>query len=285
MGELYRKMEGDLRRKNYATKTREEYLRNAQDFVRHHMKSPREMGREQVVDYLRAKAEAGASPSVIKMCVAGVSFLYRVTLNRPEVVRDIGWPRARRSLPEVLSLAEVEELFSAMKSLVTGTILLVTYGTGVRISEACALRAQDIDSKRGLIRIEEGKGGKDRYVMLGQGVLEALRAYWRAVRPPGPYLFPGRKPERPITPSAVRLNLAKAIAKAGLKKKVKPHGLRHAFATHLLEAGTDVRVIQALLGHTSIRTTVRYTHVSARHIASVPSPVDLLPGRVTKRSL
>jgi site-specific recombinase XerD len=279
MGELYRNMLADLRRKNYAIQTRDEYLRCARHFVAHFMRPATEMGREQVVEYLRWRALGGASPSVLKMHLAGISFLYRVTLNRPQEVLGIGWPKIRSALPQILSKSEIEQVFGAVTSLWCRTLLLTAYGTGARISEACALRVGDIDSDRRLIRIERGKGGKDRNVMLGQGVLEALRTYWRAVRPPGPYLFPGGKPGRPTTPRTVRDNLAAAVARLGLTKKVTPHSLRHAFATHLLEAGTDLRVIQVLLGHSSIRTTVRYTHVSARHIASVPSPVDLLPGR------
>jgi integrase/recombinase XerD len=283
MGELYSKMEADLRRKNLADGTRERYLGCAKEFVRHYMKSPRDLGREQIVDYLRhLQTHEQATPATLKMSIAGIRFLYLVTLDRPDEVRNLGWPKVPRSLPVVLSQAEVERIFGAMTSLAARTILLVQYGCGARISEACGLRVEDIDSGRGLIRIERGKGGKDRYTTLGAGLLEALRAYWRVVRPNGPHLFPGRKPGRPITPSAVRVELDKAVERAGLHKRVTTHSLRHAFATHLLEAGTDVRVIQALLGHSSIRTTARYTHVSAQHVATVPSPLDLLPSRRQK---
>jgi site-specific recombinase XerD len=241
------------------------------------MVSPRQMGREQIIEYLRHLAQTGASPATIKMHLAGVRFLYAVTLERPDEVSGLGWPRVPRSLPQVLSASEVVQILGALTGLKVRTILLTAYGCGARISEACGLRVEDIDSRRGLVRLH-GKGGKDRYVMLGQRVLEALRAYWKAVRPAGPYLFPGAKAGRPITSGPVRGGLEKALRKLGLAKKVTPHTLRHSFATHLLEAGTDSRIIQELLGHASPRTTARYTHVSAKLVGSVKSPLDLLPG-------
>jgi site-specific recombinase XerD len=279
MGELCQKMQADLKRLNYAPGTQDEYVRCVRDFVCYHLRSPAQMGRKEIIEYLRFLADAAASPSTIKMHQAGIRFLYATTLERPQEVAAIGWPRIPRSLPQVLSLAEVAQVLGAVPTLKARTILVTAYGTGARISEACRLEVGDIDSRRGLVRIHRGKGGKDRYVMLGAGVLLALRAYWKAVRPPRPYLFPGSDPARPITDAAVRVHLKDALAGLKLAKKVTPHTLRHSFATHLLEAGTDIRVIQELLGHASIRTTARYTHVSARHVATVTSPVDLLPGR------
>jgi site-specific recombinase XerD len=283
MGELCRKMEGDLKRKNYAQQTQRAYLSGARCFAGFHMRPPEQMGREEIIEYLRHLAEAGAGPEMIKLRLAGIRFLYAVTLDRPQVVAGIGWPRVPRSLPQVLSPGEVARVLDAVPGLRPRTVLLAAYGTGARISEACALKVEDIDSRRGLVRIHRGKGGKDRYVMLGRGVLEALRTYWKAARPPGPYLFPGRKPGTHLTASAVQNSLRDTLRGLKLAKKVTAHTLRHSFATHLLEAGTDIRVIQELLGHTSIRTTARYTHVSARHIATVTSPVDLLPGRRAAR--
>lgn len=278
MGELCQKMQADLKRLNYAPGTQLEYVRGVKAFVCYHMRSPREMGREEILEYLRYLADAAASPATIKMHQAGIRFLYARTLERPQEVAAIGWPRVPRSLPQVLSVGEVAQVLQAVPTLKPRTILLTAYGSGARISEACRLQVGDIDSRRGLIRIHRGKGGKDRYVMLGASVLEALRSYWKAVRPPGPHLFPGKDPTRPVTDSAVRLHLKQALADLKLARKVTPHTLRHAFATHLLEAGTDSRIIGELLGHASPRTTARYTHVSARLIGSVKSPADLLPG-------
>jgi site-specific recombinase XerD len=153
-------------------------------------------------------------------------------------------------------------------------VSIAAYGAGLRVTEACRLQPGDIDSKRMLIHVRQGKGKKDRYVMLSPRLLEILRGYWVKASPKGDWLFPGRKPGRPLTPTSVRKALDAAAKRAKLRKKVTPHLLRHSFATHLLEAGTDIRVIQVLLGHSSIRTTARYTQVSARHIASVQSPLD-----------
>ena len=160
--------------------------------------------------------------------------------------------------------------------MVPGVVVTTAYGAGLRVSEACRLQVQDIDGKRGLIHVRLGKGGKDRYVMLSQRLLGLLRQYWVAVRPSGEWLFPGRKPGKPLTPSAVRRALNVAVKAAKLKKRVTVHVLRHSFATHLLETGTDIRLIQVLLGHASIRTTARYAQVSTTHIGRVKSPLDLL---------
>jgi site-specific recombinase XerD len=180
--------------------------------------------------------------------------------------------------PDILSLSEVERMLDAAMSAshVSAMVAMTAYSAGLRISEACRLRPEDIDSERRLIHVRLGKGGKDRYVMLSERLLEILRGYWVKVRPQGGWLFPGRKAGEPITRHAVEKAVHAAAAKAKLRKKVTPHTLRHSFATHLLEAGTDIRVIQVLLGHSSIRTTARYTQVSERHVGSVKSPFDRL---------
>jgi site-specific recombinase XerD len=156
---------------------------------------------------------------------------------------------------------------------------MAAYAGGLRLSEACKLQVGDIDSRRGVIHVRHGKGSKDRYVMLSQRLLQLLREYWRRTRQPGPYLFPGRNPKRPVTVHAVQLALKKAVLHLGLRKRVTPHSLRHAFATHLLETGTDIRVIQRLLGHSSIQSTERYTHVSLKHVAATQSHLDRLGKR------
>lgn len=153
---------------------------------------------------------------------------------------------------------------------------MAAYGAGLRVSEACRLGVGDIDSRRGLIHVRDGKGGKDRFVMLSTRLLAVLREYWRAARPSGPYLFPGMDGAQPIDRHAVNRALRQAAVDAGIAKKVTPHSLRHAFATHLLEAGTDIRTIQVLLGHASISTTARYAKVSQRHVGRTTSPLDVL---------
>jgi integrase/recombinase XerD len=198
-----------------------------------------------------------------------------VTLDRSRVAERIPWPKVPHKQPDILSGSEVAKLLKAVSSLVPAMALTTAYGAGLRISEACRLRVEDIDGKRKLIHVRLGKGGKDRYVMLGDRLLEGLREYWVKVKPRG-WLFPGAKTGRPLSPDAVRKALERARKVAKLKKRVTTHALRHAFATHLLESGTDIRIIQVLLGHASIRTTARYTQVSNKLIASTKSPLDLL---------
>jgi integrase/recombinase XerD len=278
MGELYQKMSQDLAIKNLAERTREEYLRCCCGFARYHMRSPKEMGLAEIKDYLGRMVCQGASPEKLKMHVAGLKFLYGTTLGQEEIAKKIPWPKVPHKKPDILSLSEVERLLDAAMSAsqVPAVVTMAAYGAGLRISEACRLRPEDIDSARKLIHVRLGKGGKDRYVMLSERLLEILRGYWRQARPQGGWIFPGRKSGEPITRNAVGKALHAAAAKAKLRKKVTPHLLRHSFATHLLEAGTDIRVIQVLLGHSSIRSTARYTQVSARHVGSVKSPLDKL---------
>jgi site-specific recombinase XerD len=268
-------MEQDLAIKNLAAATRKEYLRCCQKFVRYHMRSPREMGVVEIKDFLGQLVREGAGPETVKMHVAGVKFLYGVTLDRKEVAEKIPWPKVPHKQPDILSLSEVERLLAAGSvSLVPTMVSMTAYAGGLRIGEACRLRPEDIDSERMLIHVRLGKGKKDRFVMLSEHLLKVLRAYWKAVQPQGGWMFPGRKKGEPLSKTAVGKALNVAAKRAGIKKHITPHLLRHSFATHLLEAGTDIRVIQVLLGHSSIRTTARYTRVSARHIASVKSPID-----------
>jgi site-specific recombinase XerD len=198
-----------------------------------------------------------------------------VTLRRPEVAADIAYPKVKSALPDILSGTEMVQLLEALQSTMYRALVMTAYGAGLRISEVCRLQTTDIDSRRMLIHVR-GKGGRDRFVPLPERVLFTLRRYWVAMRPTGPELFPGKEPGRGISPDAVRPHLHAAAAKVGLRKRATPHVLRHSFATHLLELGTDIRVIQMLLGHTSIRTTLRYTRVTDKHVARVQSPVDVL---------
>ncbi len=278
MGELYQKMSQDLALKNLAEKTRVEYLRCCCGFVRYHMRSPKEMGLTEIKDYLGRMVCHGAGPEKLKMHVAGLKFLYGTTLDREEIAKKIPWPKVPHKQPDILSLSEVERLLDAAMSAspIPAVVSVAAYSGGLRISEACRLRPEDIDSARKLIHVRMGKGRKDRFVMLSELLLKILRGYWVQVRPKGGWLFPGRTAGKPISRTAVGKAIHAAAAKAKLRKKITPHLLRHSFATHLLEAGTDIRVIQVLLGHNSIRSTARYTQVSARHIGSVKSPLDKL---------
>jgi site-specific recombinase XerD len=268
-------MAEDLALHNYADGTRQQYLRCAELFVEHHGCSPMRLGEDKVREYVLALLER-QSPASVKMHIASLKFLYEVTLERPNVVAKIPWPKVPHGLPDILSLDEVRRLLLALEALRDRVLAMVAYGTGLRIQEACSLWTTDIDGQRGTLKVRHGKRGKDRYVMLPKLLYFALRAYWAAYRPEPPVLFPGERPGTTLAPDTVRAALHKAVAAAGITKRVTPHSLRHSFATHLLEDKTDLRTIQELLGHASIRTTARYTHVSTAHIAKTTSPLDRL---------
>ena len=281
MGKLKDKMEGDLKLRGRCENTRKTYLRCAERFAAHYMKSPEQMGKEQVRDYLLHLAEQRkVKPSTYNVYAASLTFLYTHTLQRPQEVAWIGRMKVRHTVPAILSKEEVERLLDNLDSVKMQAIVMAAYGTGLRVSEACSLRVQDIDSQRMVIHVN-GKGERERYVMLPQRLLETLRAYWKEARPSGPQLFPGKKPAATLRRATVNKALHKAAAAAKLNKRVTPHSLRHAFATNLLETGTDLRTLQVLLGHASISSTIRYAHVSPAVIRRTKSPVDRL--RKTKR--
>jgi site-specific recombinase XerD len=270
-------MVADLELRGYRPSTRKQYVWYAKRFVEHFMRSPEQLGEPEVRAFLVHQIRVRkVGTAVHKMFVAAIRFLFVYTLSRPEAVRWLPWPKVRRSLPVVLSGSEVERFLEAIASPKYRAIAMCAYGAGMRVSEACSLEVADIDSKRGLIRIRDGKRGRDRYVMLSPKLLEMLRVYWRAERPRGVHLFPGATEGSHIAPETVRAVFHKAARGAGLAKRVTPHVLRHSFATHLHEAGNDIRTIQELLGHASIRTTQRYTHVSARVVGHTKSPLDLI---------
>jgi integrase/recombinase XerD len=276
MGKLRDRMIEDLQLRNYARRTCKEYVSCAQAFVAYHRRPPQEMGEQEVRQFLMYLLEQKkAGPATRKMHVAGIKFLYGVVLGQPQVVASIPWPKVAHGLPDILSGSEVTRLLDAIESTKFRAVVMTAYGAGLRISEVCALQVCDIDSQRMTIRVH-GKGGRDRYVMLPERVLFLLRRYWVTERPKKPWLFPGQQAGCPVSAAGVRYHLSAATKKAQLTKRVTPHVLRHTFATHLLELGTDVRVIQMLLGHRSIRTTVRYTRVTGRLVGSTPSPVDVL---------
>jgi len=270
----------DLKLRCYRRGTVGVYVGCVRRFVAFCKKPPTELGESDVRAFLLHLAEEKhLVPATLRTYLGAIAFLYAITLGRPEVVARIPWPRhSQRKLPDILSLDEVERLLGAVDVIKHRAIVTTAYGAGLRISEACSLQVGDIDSARGLIHVRDGKRGRDRYVMLAAALLAGLREYWKIVRPVGPFLFPGRGRDF-ISPEAVSDALHKAVAAAKIKKHVTPHTLRHTFATHLLEAGESIRVIQALLGHSSIRTTARYTHVSAAEIGRTKSPLDRLAMR------
>lgn len=276
MGEIRQKMTRDLELRNLVLDTRKRYLACCCKFVRHYMLPPTEMGLPEILGYLDSLLKGGGSPETLRHHVASLKFLYGVTLDRPELAGKIPWPKVARKQPDILSGTEVARLLGAVGNPKYRVALTACYAAGLRRDEACRLRAEDIDSERGLIHVRLGKGRKDRHVILGERLLVTLREYFGLCRPQGPYLFPGRKPGSHITSVALHRAMKEAVEAAGIRKRVTIHMLRHAYATHLLETGTDLRVVQTLLGHASVRTTAHYTQVSQRHLATVKSPLDLL---------
>ena len=276
MGFLQERMRADLELGGYSVGTQKQYLIYAERFVAHYMRPPTALGEPEVRGFLLHQLRVRkVGPATHKLYVAALKFLYTRTLRRPEVVAWIPWPRVARTLPDILSGREVEALLDAVGVPGIRAAVMTAYGAGLRIAEVCALAVGDIDSRRMLLHIRTGKGQRDRFVMLADRLLVTLREYWCAVRPTGPALFVGATGE-PLRADAVRRALHQAARRCGLHKKVTPHVLRHSFATHLLEVGTDIRVIQVLLGHRSIRTTAGYAQVSARHVGRTRSPLDLL---------
>jgi site-specific recombinase XerD len=285
MGQLQDKMIEDLQLRRYAPATCERYVACARSYVAYHMRPPAQLEERDVRRFLlHLVLERRVGAATQKMHVAALKFLYEHTLGRPDVVAAIPWPKVRQKLPDILSGTEVDKLLEALESTTYRAIVMTAYAVGLRISEVCALETGDLDPKRKLIHVRHAKGGRDRYVPLPERVHFALREYWKAVRPTGPQLFPGRKTGSCVSHAAVRANLKAAAQKARITKRVTPHVMRHTFATHLLELGTDVRVIQMLLGHRSIRTTLRYTRVTPRLVAATTSPVDV-PAAVRKQKL
>lgn len=271
------RMKQDLDLHGYAVGTKSQYLAAVKRFAEHFGKPPERMGQEQVrayVEHLRKKRKCSAS--VLKVQMAGIRFFYAVTLGKPEVVAWMSWPKQPAKVPIVLSGSEIEKLLGAMSNLMFRAIAMVMYGAGLRVSEACALRVTDIDAGRGVIKVRHGKGNRERCTMLPKKLLIVLRRYWAMARPPLPFLFPGDDPTKPVSAERIRTAIGAAVKATGMSKRATPHALRHSFATHLLEMGTDLRDIQVQLGHASLRSTQRYTHVSRARLAKTKSPLDLL---------
>ena len=278
MPPLRQRMLEDMQVRNLALNTQESYLRQVAQFARHFRQSPDALGSEEIRTYqVYLTNERKLAPGSILIAVAALRFLYKVTLQKAWSVTDlIPAPKKPQTLPIVLSREEVLQFLQHVASLKHRTILCVCYAAGLRISEAVRLQLADIDSQRMVLRVDQGKGQKDRYVMLSPKLLELLRAWWRAARP-RPWLFPGRHENQPITTDAVEEACQQAQRQCGIRKPITPHTLRHCFAVHLLEAGTDVRTIQLLLGHRSLATTAHYLRIATTTVCATRSPFDLLP--------
>jgi integrase/recombinase XerD len=275
---LRQRMSEDMQVRNFSQNTQLSYLQQVSLFARHFGKSPAELGPEEIRTYqIYLTNEKKLCPGSIHIAVAALRFLYKVTLKKSWTLGDVlPLPKKQHKLPVVLSPEEVLQFLDCVQSIKHRAILTTCYAAGLRVSEAVHLKPSAIDSKRMVLRVELGKGRKDRYVMLSPKLLEALRIYWRARRPKE-WLFPGDLPGQPITRNAVEQACHKAHRLSGLSKPVTPHCLRHAFAVHLLEAGTDVRTIQLLLGHRSLATTARYLRIATSKVCATSSPLDLLP--------
>ena len=274
MTPLRRRMLEDLRIRNFSPHTQKAYIRYVARFARHFGCPPDQLGPEHIRTFQVHLADAGASFSTLTQVASALRFLYRVTLEKDWVVERIPYPKPESHLPVVLSREDVIKFLSSPRNIKHRAILTTCYAAGLRVSEVTHLRVSDIDSKRMVIRIHQGKGKKDRMVPLSPMLLELLREYWRVARPRD-WLFPGKKQSQPITRRSVQRVCERARKAAGLDDRVTAHTLRHSFATHLLEAGTNVRTIQLLLGHASLTTTATYTQVATGDVLSTTSPLDL----------
>ncbi len=278
MGKIGDQMRQDLALAGYSRETQRMYWSDARALVRRFGKPPTEIERDELRQYVDELCASGVSPSRIKQHLASMKFLFEKTLGRPADVSFISWPTQPRPLARVLAPDQITSLLEALRSPKYRAIAMVMYGAGLRISEACSLEVDDIDAARGVIHVRHGKGNTPRDVTLSPKLLAILREYWRRERPPQPYLFVGKGSTRPLAAESVRNALKLARAEAGLKGTFTPHMLRHSFATHLLEAGTDIRVIQQLLGHKNLSTTAGYTRVAHALLAKTTSPLDRLAG-------
>jgi integrase/recombinase XerD len=276
---LRQRMTEDMQVRNLALNTQTCYLQQVSLFARHFNQSPELLGPEEIRAYqVYLTNERKLTAGSILIAVSALRFLYKVSLKKDWSFEDmIPAPKKPQKLPVVLSPEEVLQFLGCVGNIKHRAILTTCYAAGLRISEAVHLRATDIDSQRMVIRVEQGKGQKDRYVMLSPKLLETLRGYWRAARPQGAWLFEGDVSGQPITRSAVQRACQIARQLSRIRKPISPHSMRHAFAVHLLESGTDVRTIQLLLGHRSLATTAQYLRIATSKVCSAASPLDLLP--------
>jgi len=270
-------MREELERRNYTDETIRHYLRYVEQFARYFGRSPDQLGLEHLRSYqVYLLKQRKLDPSSVENHVSALRFFFVRTLNRHEFRQFLPFPKVRKKLPNVLSREEVARMIEASSGLFQRTLLTVLYGTGMRRSEVVRLKVADIDSQRMVIHVVNGKGGKDRDLPLSPALLETLRAYWRWMKP-RTYLFPSRMHrdvERPISDKTLWHACREAATKAGIRKRVSPHLIRHSWATHLLEAGADLRTIQMLLGHEDLEVTAKYLHLSQQHLHQVANPIE-----------
>ena len=282
MSPLRQRMIDDMTARRFKEKVQKDYVRHVKTFAGFLGRSPKTATSEDLRRFQLHMAKQQIGAATINSAIAALRFFFIVTLERPDLVRPLRIVTEPRKAPVVLSQEEVARLLEAAPGLKYKAALSVAYGAGLRVSEVANLKVSDIDSERMTLRVEQGKGQRDRYVMLSPRLLELLRDWWHAARPQV-WLFPGQNPINPVT--ARQLNRAVHAAKslAGISKRVSPHTLRHSFATHLLEQGADIRVIQVLLGHAKLETTALYTRVAVSTIRDVESPLERLSLNLTKR--
>lgn len=275
MNQLIEKMTDDMQLRGFSPKTIYAYTSHVKRFEEHFEKHPARMGEKQVRQYLLHVISQGISSSYANGCYSALRFLYETTLSKDWNMKNIPRSKKQSKLPIVLSLQEVLSIFNAVSNLKHKAMLMTTYDAGLRVSETSNLLVSDIDSSRMSIFVRQGKGQRDRYSLLSQTNLLVLREYWRQYRPSS-YLFPGASPDTPISTRTIQQVFYDARNKAGIDKPASVHSLRHSFATHLLEAGTDLFRIQQLLGHFNLETTSKYLHMVQGKVLQVKSPLDLL---------
>jgi integrase/recombinase XerD len=277
---LRRRMIEDMTVRNLSPATQRSYINAVQKFSRYFGRSPDRLDLDDVHAFQVHLVSTGISWASLNQIVCALRFFYGITLGQNDVPERIPYARKPRTLPVILSADEVVQFLEAVSSLKARVALTCAYAAGLRVGEVCGLKVEDIDSSRMVIHVRHGKGGKARYVMLSGQLLAILRSYWRLARPKS-FLFPGRGPDKPIEPTVLNAACRSAVAATGLSKRVTVHTLRHSFATHLLENGTDIRIIQVLLGHAHLSSTAHYTQVSNKTIRSTTSPLDRLRLEVT----
>lgn len=276
MSELRKQMVQDLELGGYSPLTKKAYVKCIELFARFHRRSPADMGQPEIRAWVEHLLSLKQSSQRLRQHIAALRFLYAKTLAKPALVSFLSWPKNQEPLPVVLSVEEVSQLLDALEKPRFAVFFTTVYATGLRISEACRLETRDVDAARGVIHVRCGKGGKERLVMLSPQLLTLLRAYWKQERPAAPWLFAARTGAH-LDPDVARHAFKRALAKTTIdKRKVTPHVLRHSFATHLLERGEQLRVIQVLLGHARIASTTRYARVSTAVIAKTTSPLEHL---------
>jgi site-specific recombinase XerD len=280
MTHLRQLMLDELQRRNYSPNTVRSYVHAVEDFARYFRRPPEQLGPDHIRDYqVHLFRDRKLSPRTIEGRTAALRFLFVKTLRRPYLPDAIPFPKQHKRLPTVLSPEEVSRLIDATGNLMYRAMVMTLYATGVRRAELCRLKVADIDSGRMVLHIQQGKGGRDRDVPLSPRLLETLREYWRWMKPKT-YLFPGMennwRADVPVTTKVAWIAVTEAAKAAGITKRVSPHTLRHSFATHLLEAGADLRTIQLLLGHAKLADTTVYLHLSRRHLQAVASPLESL---------